>query len=237
MKDPGPVKARLLSRLRDLAFPVLGSYWYGHDWHAPRAVGRVHHGCDIFAKKGTPLVAVSDGTVSNLLTLGLGGISLRLTTDDGDYFYYAHMTSYAPGLQEGDAVRRGDVLGYVGNTGNARTTPPHCHFEVHPGGGDPVDPYPYLEQWRGGKTAVVPPPAAGRGEADDGSGQAIVRRRQRQPDRRQPVPVPRTVNAGIAPPAEDGAALFAQAALSCVAAAATGAVVVRRRTRPPFTEL
>ena len=94
------------------------------------------------------MVAVQDGTVDTLSDYGLGGISLHVTNERGDYFYYAHLSGYAPGVQEGMPVRAGDIVGYVGNTGDAITTPPHLHFEVHPGGGPAVNPFPYLEAWR-----------------------------------------------------------------------------------------
>ena len=130
-------------------FPVDGPVWYQDDFGAPRAVGGGHTGNDIFARRGTPVVAVQDGTIAELRYRSLGGNSFHLVNAEGDYFYYAHLMRYAAGIQEGSAVTAGQVLGYVGNTGNAITTPPHLHFEIHPGGGAPIDPYPYLEKWRG----------------------------------------------------------------------------------------
>jgi murein DD-endopeptidase MepM/ murein hydrolase activator NlpD len=166
MDSPRIISMPSLS-LGHAVFPVVGRFWYQNDWHAPRSSGRLHVGCDIFARKGTPLVAIQAGTVSRLLKLPLGGISLRLTNERGDYFYYAHMVRYAKGLREGQRVRKGQVIGFVGNTGNARTTPPHVHFEIHPGGGDPVNPYPYLELWRGGKVIVEKkPPESGPATVD-----------------------------------------------------------------------
>jgi murein DD-endopeptidase MepM/ murein hydrolase activator NlpD len=150
--DPAPMPAPVIAadaatRFPGAVFPVLGIYTYSHDWLAPR-VGHLHQGIDIFAARGTPLVAVQDGTVDALSNYGLGGISLHVTNERGDYFYYAHLSGYAPGVHEGMAVKAGEVIGYVGNTGDAATTPPHLHFEVHPGGGPAVDPFPYLEAWR-----------------------------------------------------------------------------------------
>jgi murein DD-endopeptidase MepM/ murein hydrolase activator NlpD len=152
-------------------FPVGGSVWYGDDFGAPRAVGGGHTGNDIFARRGTPVVAVQAGTVTELRYRSLGGNSFHLINDRGDYFYYAHLLRYAAGIQEGSCVEAGQVLGYVGNTGNAISTPPHLHFEIHPAGGAPIDPYPYLELWRGeaaddgeGETAEAAPspsPAGG----------------------------------------------------------------------------
>ncbi len=141
-------------------FPVKGKYWYSDDFGVIMADGQSHTGIDIFALKRTPLVAVQDGTIEELRWRSLGGNSLHLVNDNGDYFYYAHLDHYALGISNGVRVTAGEVIGYVGNTGNARFTAPHCHFEVHPGGGGPVDPFPYLEEWRGAK-AVKPAPSDG----------------------------------------------------------------------------
>jgi hypothetical protein len=100
-------------------------------------------------------VAVQAGTINELRYRSLGGNSFHLANDAGDYFYYAHLLRYAAGIQEGSYVEAGQVLGYVGNTGNAITTPPHLHFEIHPGGGAPIDPFPYLELWRAGDISAA----------------------------------------------------------------------------------
>ena len=163
MAAPGKVKGELLS-FPDAVFPVDGKVWYSDDFGAPRAVGGGHTGNDVYARRGTPLVAVQSGTINELRYRSLGGNSFHLTNDNGDYFYYAHLMRYAAGIEEGTAVVAGQVLGYVGNTGNAITTPPHLHFEIHPGSGDPIDPYPYLELWRGGE-AAAPSPEPSPGDA------------------------------------------------------------------------
>lgn len=109
-----------------------------------RSGGRTHNAIDIAAPRGTPLVAVADGTVTRTTWNVLGGRTLYLRSADGrtDY-YYAHLDSYEPGITEHVAVRRGDRLGTVGSTGNARG--PHLHFQVLTVGGDgrgtPVNPY------------------------------------------------------------------------------------------------
>lgn len=129
-------------------FPVAGPAQYTDDWHAPRHGGRLHKGTDIFAARGTPVIAAADGVVGNMTTTArLGGTSLRVTTTGGTYFYYAHLDRFAAGLRNGTRVRSGDVIGFVGNTGNAITTPPHLHFQVHPAGSVPVRPVPYLDRW------------------------------------------------------------------------------------------
>ncbi len=112
-------------------------------WHDPREGGRVHKGIDIFAPKGTEVVAVADGIVSYIGDQKLGGHCLWLTTENGASFYYAHLDRWAPGLYEGMEVQAGDLLGFVGNTGNAQHTPSHLHFGVNESD-EMVNPYPLL---------------------------------------------------------------------------------------------
>lgn len=100
-------------------------------WKAPRRGGRRHEGQDIFARRGTPVLAATDGIVVRVGGGELGGNALLVAGRGARTFYYAHLDSYAPDIDAGDAVRQGQVLGYVGNTGNARTTPPHLHFGVY----------------------------------------------------------------------------------------------------------
>jgi murein DD-endopeptidase MepM/ murein hydrolase activator NlpD len=132
-------------------FPVFGDdVGFGDDYGAPRAGTGWHHGNDIFAPTGTPLVAVADGTLGRVGINTLGGNRLWLTDEAGNQFYYAHLSAYAPAAVDGARVRAGQVIGFVGNTGQAITTPPHLHFEIHPAGGDSVNPYPYLVAWQRG---------------------------------------------------------------------------------------
>ncbi|MGE3139760.1 MAG: choice-of-anchor P family protein [Thermoleophilia bacterium] len=131
-------------------FPVLGDVSFVDDYGAPRAGTGWHHGNDLFAATGTPIVAVADGTLSKVGVNTLGGNRLWLTDGAGNAFYYAHLSAYAPAAVEGARVSRGQVIGFVGNTGQAITTPPHLHFEIHPGAGDSVNPYPYLVAWQRG---------------------------------------------------------------------------------------
>jgi murein DD-endopeptidase MepM/ murein hydrolase activator NlpD len=128
-------------------FPVAGLAYWTDDWHACRdGCTRFHEGLDIFAKTGTPLVATADGFVSQKLVGDLSGISVEITDAQGVQYFYAHLSAWAPGIQVGDQVRVGQVLGYMGNTGNAISTPPHLHLEVQPGG-VPVPPKPFVDRW------------------------------------------------------------------------------------------
>lgn len=133
----------------DFVFPVAFPYsWSGDDWQAPR-VGHLHQGTDIFADIGTPLYATVAGVIDRTRPVesGLGGITIWLNGHDGVSYYYAHLVRIKPGIVPGARVRAGDVIGWVGNTGNARSTPPHVHFEIHPGGGDAVNPMPILRRY------------------------------------------------------------------------------------------
>ncbi len=111
-------------------------------WHAPRSGGRLHQGTDVFAPYGSPAYAVVDGVIDKWGNGGLGGITLWLRADNGDRYYYAHNAVNLATV--GTRVKAGDVIAKVGNTGNAATTPPHIHFEAHPGGGEAANPYPFL---------------------------------------------------------------------------------------------
>ena len=134
-----------LSRM-PLRLPVVGirSSNLDDSWHAPRDGGaRVHKGIDIFAPKGTEVVAVVDGVISFIGDQKLGGHCIWLTTENGASFYYAHLDRWAAGLYEGMEVQAGDLIGYVGNTGNAKYTPSHLHFGINEND-EMVNPYPIL---------------------------------------------------------------------------------------------
>lgn len=112
-------------------------------WGAPRDGGaRKHEGNDIFASKGTPLLALTDGEITRLTNTGIGGNTVWLYDRERDLrYYYAHLDEQL--VRQGQRVQRGDVVGTVGNTGNARTTPPHLHFGIYDNGA--IDPYPFLQ--------------------------------------------------------------------------------------------
>ena len=112
---------------------------------APRDAGaRSHHGIDIFAKRGTPVVAAAPGVVNRVNETNIGGKVVWLRDTSGNSLYYAHLDSQA--VSSGMRVDVGDTLGFVGNTGNARTTPPHLHFGVYRRGEGPVDPFWFVHR-------------------------------------------------------------------------------------------
>lgn len=119
-------------------------------WGAARSEGRRHQGIDIMAPQGAPVLAAADGRIVRFWTSELGGTSIYQADANGRLvYYYAHLSARAAGLDEGDRVRQGEVIGYVGATGNATT--PHLHFEIHraSGGrrwwaGRALNPYRYL---------------------------------------------------------------------------------------------
>lgn len=138
-------------------FPVAGVATFVHDWYFPRwGPGfRFHMGTDVFADHGTPLRSPVDGTVTSG-SGNLGGLYVKVFQPDGSYFYMAHLAGLVEGFQEGMAVQTGDIVGYVGNTGNARTTPPHLHLGVYTAAGQATDPKPILDQWLLDAHAALP---------------------------------------------------------------------------------
>ena len=140
--------APTVSPLAAFPLPATCSFW--DTWGAPRSGGRRHEGTDIFAKRGTPVYAVADGRITRLRTDypgSRGGNQFWLTAKDGTKYFYGHLDGFAKGIGVGVPVRAGDVIGYAGKTG--LTTVVHLHFEVHPGGGKAVNPYPILRKTAG----------------------------------------------------------------------------------------
>ena len=130
------------------ARPVQGPCDYRDTWSAARSNGRVHLGTDIVAAEGNEVYAVTSGTVSKVYVDAPGSLSgngLRIARGDGTYFFYAHLSAIAPGIAAGSAVSAGQLIGYVGHTGNAGTA--HLHLEVHPGGGAAINPYPIIRSF------------------------------------------------------------------------------------------
>lgn len=117
------------------AFPVAGPHAFSDSFGDPRR-GHRHQGNDIFALKGTPVVAVVSGNIDATTTHG-GGKTIYLYGEDGNTYIYMHLNGYA---QTSGHVSQGEVVGYVGNTGNARGGSSHLHFEIHPDGGRAIDP-------------------------------------------------------------------------------------------------
>jgi murein DD-endopeptidase MepM/ murein hydrolase activator NlpD len=111
-------------------------------WQAPRPGGRTHEGQDIFARLGTPVISATDGIVVRIGSGGLGGNTVHILGAGGRTYYYAHLSAYVDPLETGQQVRRGEIIGYVGNTGNARGTSPHLHFGIYTSAGA-VNPFEF----------------------------------------------------------------------------------------------
>lgn len=129
-------------------FPVAGLAHFSDDWLYPRyGPGfRFHLGCDVLADYGTPLRAPVDGVVTSHHD-SLGGLTVHVTMPDKTFFYLAHLSNLVEGFTEGMAVKTGDIVGYVGDSGNAKGGPAHVHVGVYPKGGPPVDPKPVLDKF------------------------------------------------------------------------------------------
>lgn len=113
----------------------------------PRGSNRSHAGVDIFARRGTPVRSATPGIVSAIRDSGLGGRQVWVLGPGNERYYHAHLDRWAPGLHEGQSILPGDLLGYVGTTGNARGTPPHLHYGIY-GREGARDPLPALRAWR-----------------------------------------------------------------------------------------
>jgi murein DD-endopeptidase MepM/ murein hydrolase activator NlpD len=147
-RPSGRAPARLTSGGH--AFPVFSpEASVADDYLGPRQIGP-HQGNDVFAPFGSPVLAVADGTLKKVGTLPISGNRLWLITDRGDSFFYAHLSAFSPIAETGRHVKAGEVLGFVGNTGDAEPTPPHLHFEIHPRDMErpAVDPHKVLLAWQ-----------------------------------------------------------------------------------------
>jgi hypothetical protein len=139
-------------------FPVAGQAYFSDDFGAPRLTPEphVHQGNDIFAAFDTPVRSPADGQLRYAIEPLAGGNAAYVTTADGTWYYMAHLDSFAPGLSSGMTVHQGQLVGFTGDTGNAKGGAPHVHFEIHPRGGAAVDPKPTLDQWLADAIAAVP---------------------------------------------------------------------------------
>ncbi len=142
----------------DMDFPVVGEHHYTNTFGAPRSSGRLHHGVDILADKMTPVIAVADGTVGWMHnTIGGNCCAMSLRHDDGWESWYIHLNNdtpgtddkqgygFAEGIEPGVHVYAGQLIGWVGDSGNAEHTSPHLHFELHAPDGTVVDPTPHVD--------------------------------------------------------------------------------------------
>ncbi len=135
--------------IHGFVFPVGDPHTFGDSFGAARMIGttyaHAHQGTDILAPDGTPLLAAERGIITQVGSDVLGGTKLWVKGESGTYYYYAHLSAFAEGIASGKLVEAGDVIGFVGTTGNARGGPAHLHFEIHPDGGSAVNPYPLLK--------------------------------------------------------------------------------------------
>jgi peptidoglycan LD-endopeptidase LytH len=149
-----PAAAEVPARLGQLAFPLAGYEHALRDNFDEKRGMRRHEAVDIMAPRGTPVRAVDNGRIAKLYRGPMAGISIyQFDTATTRVYFYAHLDRYAPGLEEGQAVARGDVIGYVGSSGNAPERAPHLHFAIHELGpdkrwwrGKAINPYPLLRQ-------------------------------------------------------------------------------------------
>lgn len=151
---PTPLPQKIVNQLKlmplptQLPIPVAG---VKHDqlldtWAASRSHGRAHEGIDILASRGTKVYSATEGLVASLKDNNLGGKVIWILGPSGAWHYYAHLDGHKRGLKEGDYVHKGQHIGYVGNTGNARHTSPHLHYGLYltGRGRGAVNPFPYL---------------------------------------------------------------------------------------------
>ena len=144
---PAPAASARVPASGDGVCPIVGAVSFTDTWLAPRPGGRLHKGVDLFAAEGTAVAAPTAGVVEHYHDR-VGGLSFRLWADDGTYYYGTHLLAFAAS----GSVRAGEVVGYVGRTGNAAATAAHLHLEIHPGrrrgdGPRPINPTPTVARW------------------------------------------------------------------------------------------
>jgi murein DD-endopeptidase MepM/ murein hydrolase activator NlpD len=149
----GPLKLHPKLTAKHYVFPIYGATSYIDSFGAARSDVSYHHGDDVFGQLGEPLVACADGTIFSVGWNKVGGNRLWIRDAAGNEFYYAHLSAFSTAAVNGAHIRAGEVVGFMGNTGDAEGTPVHLHFEVHPvsllylGYDGAVDPTPYLKAW------------------------------------------------------------------------------------------
>lgn len=153
-KKPQPLDPNITQRLKSMPLPSklpipvenVKTRHLKDTWGASRSSGRTHEGIDILAPKGTKVYSTTDGVVGSMRNNNLGGKVIWILGPSNSWHYYAHLDDHKRGLKEGDVVRKGQHIGYVGNTGNARHTVPHLHYGLYLSGRGrgAVNPYPYL---------------------------------------------------------------------------------------------
>jgi murein DD-endopeptidase MepM/ murein hydrolase activator NlpD len=138
-------------------FPVAGPANWVDDWWFPRfgPGWRLHEGVDIFAAYGTPVRAPVDGAV-RVANSGLGGLAVFVVQPNRTYWYMCHLSALATGIAEGVTVTTGQVVGFVGDSGDAKGGAPHLHFEVHPNGGKAVPPKPVIDRFVSDAIGLAP---------------------------------------------------------------------------------
>lgn len=208
-----PLKVTPPLGLHRYVFPVAGGADYGDTYGGVRSDIRSgwHHGDDLFAPLGTPVLAVASGKVSVVGWQKLGGWRLWLRDAGGNRFYYAHLAAYSRWILEHRSVKAGQVIGFLGRTGDAFTTPPHLHFEIHPRGllrlhyDGAVDPTSYLRSWVVERPKQLPQPARLRAPKGKPSTEATVVWRQLLATRRsRSVPRESAYTASPAPTPDRG---------------------------------
>ena len=236
-------------------FPVTGNAFFGDTYGAMRSdvPGGWHHGDDIFAPLGQPVVAVANGKVYSVGWNKVGGWRLWVRDAQGNRFYYAHLSGYTKYGRNGTRVKAGQQLGFIGNTGDAITTAHHLHFEIHPARllylhyAGAVDPTTYLNQWRRILRVTplrpIPLPAGaaahGHGAVSDYRQLLAVRGIRRPPTvtpaapiERRPLPI---AAAAVGTPHRSGISAVPAVAAALVALAAVG-LLIRRKRRPAAAE-
>ncbi|AOA56944.1 M23 family metallopeptidase [Acinetobacter larvae] len=153
-KQPAPISSDQAARLKAmpmpkrLAIPVanVNPQQLTDTWGSARSQGRRHEGIDIMANRGTKVYSTTDGIIASLKGNNLGGTVIWILGPAGSWHYYAHLNAQHRDLKEGAYIKKGTLIGYVGNTGNARHTAPHLHYGIYLDGKGrgAVNPYPYL---------------------------------------------------------------------------------------------